>query len=129
MAELEAQAKALAAQMQARRDADKRVGKLAALIKVNGFTAEDFAAAVVLAPKAATRSRSASKGGGLPPKYWHPTDPKLTWSGKARAPGWLVELEKAGTKREDLMTKPASYPAQKAATTTPRKKAAKKKKR
>jgi len=44
------------------------------------------------------------KGQKFPPKY---RDPKsgLTWSGRGRAPGWIVEHEAQGGKRDDLLIK------------------------
>ena len=38
----------------------------------------------------------------LPPKYRHPENPEITWSGKGRQPGWYRDAITAGTKAEDL---------------------------
>jgi len=40
--------------------------------------------------------------GARPPKYRHPENPNLTWSGRGRQPGWYKELVEAGTDPEDL---------------------------
>lgn len=36
----------------------------------------------------------------LPPKYRHPEDPTLTWTGRGRNPDWLKKAEAAGSPRE-----------------------------
>lgn len=42
-----------------------------------------------------------------PPKYRHPDDASLTWSGRGMAPRWLRALEEAGHDRaEYLIEKP-----------------------
>jgi DNA-binding protein H-NS len=38
----------------------------------------------------------------LPPKYIDPTNPKNTWSGKGKKPGWLVTAVEAGATLESL---------------------------
>jgi DNA-binding protein H-NS len=38
-----------------------------------------------------------------PPKYRHPENPSLTWSGRGRQPAWYKELTEAGTSEEDLL--------------------------
>lgn len=38
-----------------------------------------------------------------PPKYRHPENPELTWSGRGRQPEWYKELTGAGTAPEDLL--------------------------
>ena len=38
-----------------------------------------------------------------PPKYRHPQDPKITWTGKSRQPEWFKEAINAGTPAEDLL--------------------------
>lgn len=37
-----------------------------------------------------------------PPKYRHPENPALTWSGRGRKPQWFVEALEAGSMAEDL---------------------------
>ena len=36
------------------------------------------------------------------PKYRHPSDAKLTWSGRGRTPRWMAELLEKGKSRESL---------------------------
>lgn len=38
----------------------------------------------------------------LPPKYRHPENPALTWSGRGRQPAWFKEALEAGTAPEDM---------------------------
>ncbi len=37
------------------------------------------------------------------PKYQHPDNPALTWSGRGRQPDWIKEAEAAGTSRETFL--------------------------
>jgi DNA-binding protein H-NS len=37
-----------------------------------------------------------------PPKYRHPENAELTWSGRGRKPKWFSELPEAGRTPEDL---------------------------
>lgn len=39
------------------------------------------------------------------PKYRHPENPALTWSGRGRQPEWFKEAIGAGTAKEDLLIK------------------------
>jgi len=38
-----------------------------------------------------------------PPKYRHPENPALTWSGRGRQPAWYKEMIEAGRREEDLL--------------------------
>ena len=37
------------------------------------------------------------------PKYRHPENPSLTWSGRGRQPDWFKEAMEAGHSRDDLL--------------------------
>lgn len=39
----------------------------------------------------------------LPPKYRHPSDPDLTWSGRGRKPGWIKDAEDSGKSLDDFL--------------------------
>ncbi|WP_022654051.1 H-NS histone family protein [Aquaspirillum serpens] len=39
------------------------------------------------------------------PKYHHPTDPSVTWTGRGRSPLWMVQWEEQGRSRDDLLIK------------------------
>ena len=41
----------------------------------------------------------------VPPKYRHPDDASLTWTGRGIKPKWVVELLENGVKLEDLEIK------------------------
>ena len=47
--------------------------------------------------------RGAQGGNIQPPKYRHPENPSLTWSGRGRQPAWFKEAIDAGTSRDDLL--------------------------
>ena len=40
--------------------------------------------------------------GGVAPKYAHPENPSVTWTGRGRKPKWVVEALEAGKSLEDL---------------------------
>ncbi len=37
-----------------------------------------------------------------PPKYQHPENPNLTWTGRGRKPGWFIEALAAGKTKAEL---------------------------
>lgn len=43
-----------------------------------------------------------TKGQKVPPKYQHPNDPSMTWTGRGRKPLWVEELLNSGKSKEDL---------------------------
>jgi DNA-binding protein H-NS len=45
------------------------------------------------------------KRGPVAPKYQHPQDASLTWTGRGRQPRWLVAELKAGKKLESFLIK------------------------
>ena len=45
----------------------------------------------------------ARKGSTVPPKYRHPSDSSLTWSGRGRQPRWLVAELKKGKKLQSFL--------------------------
>lgn len=60
-----------------------------------GFTLEDFADG---------GGRKARTGtGSQPPKYRHPENPEMTWSGRGRQPAWFKEALEAGSSADDLL--------------------------
>lgn len=46
------------------------------------------------------------KGALNPPKYRHPENPALTWSGRGRQPAWIKEGLEAGKSLEDFLIAP-----------------------
>lgn len=43
------------------------------------------------------------KGAVNPPKYRHPDNPALTWSGRGRQPAWIKEALEAGQSLDDFL--------------------------
>lgn len=39
------------------------------------------------------------------PKYRHPKDPEITWTGRGRQPKWFVEALESGKSKEDMLMK------------------------
>ena len=75
----------------------KTVAEVRRLIEAYGLTAADCG---FVRGKAAS---GAKKGKGVAPKYRHPDDASLTWTGRGKSPKWLSELESAGRKREEFL--------------------------
>lgn len=65
------------------------------MARTRGFAS--LAELVEVAP--AKRRKSAPAGTA---KFRHPENPALTWSGRGRRPGWVVEAVAAGRSLEDL---------------------------
>ena len=42
----------------------------------------------------------------IPPKYAHPNNPALTWSGRGKAPKWLTDLQAQGGPLEAFLVAP-----------------------
>lgn len=49
-----------------------------------------------------TSSKPEKKVGTVAPKYRNPNNPNETWTGRGRAPKWLVELETTGALRKQF---------------------------
>ena len=47
--------------------------------------------------------KSAKKGQVNPPKYRHPENPQLTWSGRGRQPAWIKDGLEAGKSLDDFL--------------------------
>ena len=82
-------AKAIAS-FEDRRKAEARAAA-EAVAKEYGFSLTDLANAVP------------SKKSAVPaPKYRHPENPEITWSGRGRKPAWIAEALDAGKSLEDF---------------------------
>ncbi|WP_431286757.1 H-NS family nucleoid-associated regulatory protein [Roseateles chitinivorans] len=67
-----------------------------------GFTAlEAFEAVRPYLPASGKRGQPTSQAGGTV-VYRDPANPQLTWSGRGRAPGWLVAYEEQGSARSEF---------------------------
>jgi DNA-binding protein H-NS len=73
-----------------RRKAEARA-KVDELARELGYSVEELAEA------APPRKRTASA-----PKYRHPENPEITWSGRGRKPAWIAEGLAAGRTLEDF---------------------------
>ena len=49
-----------------------------------------------------SRSKTPKTKSALPPKYRHPENPEITWTGRGRRPGWITEGLASGKKLEDF---------------------------
>lgn len=68
------------------------VQEMRELAAKRGFRLEDvLQSSEAPAPSKRSRSRGAAK-----PKYRHPENPDITWSGRGRKPKWIEEAESKG---------------------------------
>ena len=81
--------------------------RVEALLKAEGYTAEElFGTAAPRARKAAAPAKSAAAGrklGKVPPKYRNPANKAETWTGRGKHPRWLAAELAAGKKIEDFL--------------------------
>lgn len=94
----------------ARRDLLKKMQKMAA---EEGLSLSDVIAGATNEKKpAAAKPRRAAKGsakktGKVPPKYRHPEDASLSWSGRGRKPLWVESWIAEGKALDALLIKAA----------------------
>ena len=55
--------------------------------------------------RATKRRKTAPKKSAGAPKYMHPDNPSVTWTGKGRQPKWIKEAEAAGKSRDEFLIK------------------------
>lgn len=77
-------------------DVDETVNQIHSLAESVGLTADELLDFV----------QSRGKGKGKAPKYCHPNDPTLTWSGRGKRPKWFAALIEQGVDPESLLVKP-----------------------
>ena len=66
--------------------------KLAEMAADSGFNLDDLIGS----------NKGGRKGGKVAPKYRHPQNPTMTWTGRGRQPLWLVDELKKGKKLESF---------------------------
>ncbi|AZQ69704.1 H-NS histone family protein [Silicimonas algicola] len=49
-----------------------------------------------------SRSKAPATKSALPPKYRHPENPEVTWTGRGRRPGWISDGLASGRKLQDF---------------------------
>lgn len=52
-----------------------------------------------------SRTAPRKKKPGSPPKYAHPENPAVTWTGRGRQPGWIKDALAAGKSLDDFLIK------------------------
>lgn len=70
------------------------------LAKSRGYALEDLVGANAAGGENVAAKRAVS------PKYRHPQDPALTWTGRGRKPVWLVQLLDAGSTLDQVAITP-----------------------
>lgn len=56
-------------------------------------------------PVKKTKMKKKSQPVAGSPKYRHPENPDVTWTGKGRQPKWIKEAEAAGRSRDEFLIK------------------------
>lgn len=87
-----------------RLDADKAaaLAKLKEVAAQSGFTLDELVKSSRGGRSAAPVEKS-DKRSAVEPKYAHPENPSVTWTGRGKAPKWVVEYEDGGKNRSDLL--------------------------
>lgn len=81
-----------------RRSRDKKtmLSKIKALAAENGYTLDEL---LELGPAAAAPTATRT----VAPKYRHPADSAVTWTGRGKQPRWVVEALASGKSLTDLL--------------------------
>ncbi len=87
------------------------IAKIRSLMSEYGLTVQDLGLGITNMGKKMSAMKEP-----LPPKYQDPVSGK-TWSGKGKAPGWIVEATQKGTRDDFLIGKAAKATVKKAAPT------------
>lgn len=92
------------AQLKRRKSVATVKRKVQALLKAEGYTAEEVFGATAVASK--TPRKSAKKAGRkVPPKYRNPANKDEVWSGRGRRPRWMAELVAGGQDPDSFLIK------------------------
>jgi DNA-binding protein H-NS len=94
--ELDTLVKDVQAELVARREAEREgvLNQMRELAASLGLTLEDVGKL--------ERGKGAAAAVAVQPKYRHPEDPSLTWSGRGKRPRWLAEALASGKSLEDF---------------------------
>lgn len=91
----------IAEEIENRKSAEKKnvLDEIAALAAAKGFSLEEL---VGPGRKVGGATR---KGGKVLPKYRHPDDANITWTGRGRKPAWIAEWLSQGKSLDKLSVK------------------------
>lgn len=94
--ELQTLAREIETEIVNRREADRErvLQQMRDLAASVGMSLEDFLRQ--------ERGRGKAAGSAVAPKYRHPENPALTWSGRGKRPNWVNEALGSGMTLEDL---------------------------
>lgn len=102
IAELRELLTAIPAEIRKREVQEKKaiLNEVRELAKARGYVLEDLVGTGATGGDGAVAKRTVA------PKYRHPQDSSLTWTGRGRKPVWLVQLLEAGSSLEDVAIAP-----------------------
>lgn len=78
------------------------MAKLRAVASQTGFRLEELMGGARRGPKPGNGTDRRRR---VAPKYAHPSNKATTWSGRGRAPLWVLDYEKGGKSRDALLIK------------------------
>ncbi len=70
-----------------------------------GLSSKEITELFSQGPKPARKKRAVKARAKVKPKYRHPKDSKLTWTGRGIKPKWVQQALEGGTTLEDLLIK------------------------
>lgn len=91
---------------QLRKDIDKAIANFEVRRKQEALAAIDATAreyGFSVAELLEAGGKKSRKSPVHPPKYRHPDNPELTWSGRGRQPAWVKEVLEAGQSLDDYL--------------------------
>lgn len=102
VAELRALLTAIPAEIRKREVQEKKaiLNEVRELAKARGYALEELLGTGAAVGEGAVAKRTVA------PKYRHPQDSSLTWTGRGRKPTWLAQLIEAGSSLEDVAIAP-----------------------
>ncbi len=77
-------------------DKKKALEAASAAAKAHGFSLADLTGGAAPGPKNGRKTRKS--GPKNPPKYRHPSDATITWTGRGRRPDWIKDALAKGRK-------------------------------
>lgn len=94
--------------MKLRKDLDKAIENYETRRKQEAIAAAEAAAREAgysLSELMGGAQKAKGKGKVNPPKYRHPENPDITWTGKGRQPAWIKDAVESGKSLDDFLIK------------------------
>lgn len=88
-----------------RQEADKSeaLAKIKAVAAEAGFSLDELVKSARPPRSSSPSAEKSDKRSTVEPKYAHPENSEVTWTGRGKAPKWVTEHEASGKNRDDLL--------------------------